>query len=51
MQKTIVNINGNKVGVYYPITGKLLIEGSLKPMKLDKQAFNDYCVDMAWSIL
>lgn len=50
MQKTIINSQGSKVGVYYPLTGRLVIFGR-NTLKLNKQAFKDYCVDMDWQVL
>jgi len=50
MQKTIVNNSGSKVGIFYPITCKLVLESG-KVLKMDKSTFLSYCDDMEWKTL
>lgn len=50
MHKSVINNSGQKVGTYYPITGKLVLVNG-KPLKFDKVGFKEYCEEMGWSFL
>ena len=49
MHKTILNSTGSRIGIYYPITGK--IELGHKTMKMDKLTFKSYCEENGWSLM